>query len=91
MDRYNEIAAVAAATQVAEILTALAMEPSGKRFAKSRNEARERWAQLSQLAASRANAAFGATKAEKKPRVAKPTPASAVFAPADAVKGTVAP
>lgn len=81
-DRYNEIAAVAAASQVAEILTALAMEPSGKRFTKSRAEAHNRWTQLAELATARARAASAPAPMRAKRAKPAPAPATPVVIPA---------
>lgn len=81
VDRFNEMAALAAVTSVIQILGDLVKEPNGKRYTRTVEQRRERWLQLSSLAeqqAQRTVAAQPKRKAATKPTIKPTTP------PADA-------
>ena len=73
VERFNEMASLAAVTAVVQTLGDLVKEQSGKRYARSADTRRERWLQLASLAESQAGRTVEpARKAARKPRVAPP-------------------
>lgn len=69
VDRFNEIAAIAACRSSLDRLDEMAREPSGKRFARSRHDACLYWEQVEVTAATRKQAIQQApSKRAVKPR-----------------------
>jgi hypothetical protein len=64
-ERFNEIAATAALTQLSKRLYELATEPSTKRWTRNRAAAAESWIELRELAATRAAAAAKSTETKR--------------------------
>lgn len=73
-ERMSEARAVAEATMVCRILGDTTLEPSTKRFVRSRPARIERWTQLAELA--QREAAGLAALAKQAPRVKRPAKAS---------------